>query len=246
MQGDREAHGERGKRAAATGPNPLTLFDEGQRPSEVLLHIRSTCADGLGDARRHEPDNPSGTPGDTHYEAFEQDDPVGARLGSPFRLDRSDLRDRLGGFVYGTILALGVVIATAKGSTLGAATIAAAVAVTSGVFWLAHVYSHGLALTLEKDQRLTRTEIGQLARREAAILEAAIPPVLFLLLGALGVISEDVAIWGAVVFGVVVLGVLGVVVARVRRLGPGRSVAVVVVNLAFGLALVALKLLLGH
>lgn len=173
-------------------------------------------------------------------------EPIAQDAPMRFRLDQTDLRERLGGFVYGTILALGVVIATAKASTSGAAQIAAAVSVTSSVFWLAHVYSHGLALTLAKDQQLTRAEIGHLARREASILEAAVPPVLFLLLGAFGILAEQTAIWGAIVFGVVVLGILGIVVARVRRLGPGRTVMVVVVNLAFGVALVALKILLDH
>jgi hypothetical protein len=67
-----------------------------------------------------------------------------------------------------------------------------------------------------------------------------------LLLGALGVVSTQSAVWLAFALGLLVLFVEGIVVARVERLAALGTVAVVAANLALGLALVALKLVLGH
>ena len=53
----------------------------------------------------------------------------------------------MGGFIYGTILVLSVLVAAARAYPHEAGHIAALVAVTSFVFWLAHVYAHGLSFS---------------------------------------------------------------------------------------------------
>src|SRR5262249_19004441 len=60
-------------------------------------------------------------------------------------LRRAAMGERLGGFIYGTIVALSVIVAGARAYPHGAGHIAALVIVTNVVFWLAHVYAHGLA-----------------------------------------------------------------------------------------------------
>ena len=87
---------------------------------------------------------------------------------------------------------------------------------------------------------------GSIARREASVVEAAVPPLVALLLGALGVLSTSAAVWTAFVLGLVVLGAQGIVFARFERLGATATIGVVAANLGLGLVLVGLKVLVTH
>jgi len=75
---------------------------------------------------------------------------------------------------------------------------------------------------------------------------AAIATIREHMLAGTGVISTQVAIWTAIAVGLVVLGVLGVRFARIRGFGTLRTCAAVAANLAFGVLVVVLKLLLAH
>ncbi len=152
---------------------------------------------------------------------------------------------RLGGFIYGTVVALAVLAAGAKARPEDAGAIAALVAVTSLVFWIAHVYAHGLAESVARDERLSFAALGRLARHEAAIVEAAIPPVAVLLLGAVGLLTANAAIWGAFAVALAVLAVEGLVFARLEGLGRLATAGVIGANVTLGLLLVALKLALS-
>lgn len=159
---------------------------------------------------------------------------------------RSERGLRLGGFIYGTILTLSVIVAGARAFPHSPSHIAAVVAITSLVFWIAHVYAHALGHSVAHEERISFDELKVLARREASMIQAAVPPVVALLLGAVGLVRESVAIWAALAAGLVVLGVQGVVVARIERLGWLATTVVITLNLALGLSLVALKLFLSH
>jgi hypothetical protein len=162
------------------------------------------------------------------------------------RLGRATMGERLGGFIYGTIVVLSVIVAGARAYPHDAAHIAGLVIATTVAFWLAHVYAHALGHSVASDQHLSTAELVYIARREASIVEAALPPVVALLLGAFGVISTEVAVWAAFVLGLVVLGAQGVTVARVERLGRLGTLAVVAGNVSLGLLLVGLKLVVSH
>jgi hypothetical protein len=166
--------------------------------------------------------------------------------GRAARLGRVAMGERLGGFVYGTIVVLAVVVTGAKAYPHEPGHVAILVVITTGVFWLAHVYSHGLAHGVGHDEHLSFDELRHIARREAAILEAGLPPVVALLLGATGLLSDEAAVWLAVALGLVVLGAQGVVFARIERLGRLGTLAVVAANLGLGLLLVALKAAVTH
>jgi hypothetical protein len=153
---------------------------------------------------------------------------------------------RLSGFIYGTIIALSVIVPGARAYPHSAGHIAALVAVTCAVFWIAHVYAHGLGHSAAHQEHLTLEELREIARRERSIAEAALLPVAALLLGATSIVSTRLAVWLAFALGLVVLGAQGIVFARVERLGPLATVAVVIANLGLGLLLVALKLVLTH
>jgi hypothetical protein len=162
------------------------------------------------------------------------------------RLGLAALGERLGGFIYGTIVTLAVIVAGARAYPHGAGHIAALVAATSVAFWLAHVYSHALAHGVASDQHLSFGELRRIARQEGSIIEAAVPPLVALLLGSLGLISTQVAVWAAFALGLGILAVEGVAVARIERLGLLGTLAVVAGNLSLGVLLVGLKLVVSH
>jgi hypothetical protein len=154
--------------------------------------------------------------------------------------------ERLGGFIYGTIIVLAVLVAGAKAYPHAAGRIAALVAITSIVFWLAHVYAHSLGQSVATDEHLSMSELRHIARREGSLVEAAVPPLAALMLGAFGLLSTRGAVWLAFSLGLAVLAVQGVVFARVERLGRLGTLAVVTANLGLGVVLVGLKLLVSH
>ncbi len=158
---------------------------------------------------------------------------------------RAEIAERLGGFVYGTIVVLSVIVAGAKAYPDDTTRIAVLVAVTTIVFWLAHAYAHALAESVRSNEHLTVTEVRRIGRHEAPLVQAGVPSIAVLLLGSLGLFDSDTAIWLAIGFGLAVLAVQGFVFARVERLGPTGTIAVVAVNLGLGLLLVALKLLVA-
>lgn len=162
------------------------------------------------------------------------------------RLGASAMGERLGGFIYGTVVVLSVLVAGARAYPSDAGRIAALAVVTSVVFWLAHVYAHGIAESVARESYLSSAGLWRMARREASIVEAALPPVAALLLGALGVLSTQTAVWLAFALGLLVLAVEGIVVARIERRGPVGTAGIVSANLALGLALVVLKLVVAH
>jgi hypothetical protein len=162
------------------------------------------------------------------------------------RVRRRQTGERLGGFIYGTILVLAVIVAGAKAFEHEAGHIAGLVAVTVVVFWLAHVYADALAHAVAYDQHLSLADLRRIAHREASMLEAAVPPLLALLLGAVGIVSTTLAVWVAFGLGLVVLCAQGITFARVEHMGRLGTLAVVAANLGLGVALVGLKLLVSH
>jgi hypothetical protein len=170
--------------------------------------------------------------------------PEDARSTRPARLTRTG--ERLAGYVYGTIIVLSVIVASARTTSHGTGHIAALVLVTAVILWLAHVYAHALGDSVGREQHLSLGELADIAYHESSIVTAALPPVLVLFLGHLGVLADTTAIWLALGIGLAVLAAQGVRFARIERLGLLGTVAVVAVNLGLGVLLIALKLLVTH
>lgn len=160
------------------------------------------------------------------------------------------LRDRssqgIAGEVYGTIVVMGALAAGAHGGEIRSRELAGIVAGTAIVLWIAHVYAHSLAETISRGRRLDRAEVVSVARREIAMLLAAVPPIGALLLGALGILEDSTAGWLAMALGLAVLAIAGVQYATVERLGFLASALTILVNIALGLVIVGLKAGLGH
>ncbi len=152
----------------------------------------------------------------------------------------------IAGTVYGTIVVMATVTAGYQGKDTNAWRLAVVVAVTVLVLWVAHLYSHLLAESIEGGRRLDRAEVGAVARREWSIPAAAAAPVAVLVLAALGVLSEQTAVWLALGIGVATLGIQGARYASLERLGRAGTLTVIAVNVFLGLVIVGMKALLAH
>ncbi len=152
----------------------------------------------------------------------------------------------IAGTVYGTIIVMATVTAGYQGEDTDTWRLAVVVAVTVLVLWVAHLYSHVLADSIERGRRLDRAEIVAIARREWAIPAAAGAPVAVLVLAAFGVLGEQTAVWLALGIGVVTLGVQGARYAVLQQLGRMGTLTAIAVNLCLGLVIVLMKALLAH
>lgn len=143
--------------------------------------------------------------------------------------------------VYGTIVATAVIAASAR--THRAGVILVATVATLLVFWLAHVYAETIAHGLHHG-RLGLQRVPTIMAEELSMLAAPALSLLFLLLAALGLLGEGLAVRLALWNGVVQLLLWGVAVGR--RLGRPWPVALLsgVVNGIFGLVIVVLEVLL--
>jgi hypothetical protein len=152
----------------------------------------------------------------------------------------------IAGTVYGTIVAMATVAAGSRGHETDTARLAAIVASTVLVLWIAHVYSHVLAESLERGRRLDVAEFAAVARRELAIPAAAVAPVGTLVLAGFGLLGEHAAVRIALGFGVATLAVQGFRYAALERLGRAGTVVSVALNVSLGLVIVALEVSLAH
>jgi hypothetical protein len=147
--------------------------------------------------------------------------------------------------VYGTIVVMAAV-AAAYATEKDPWKLAAVVASTALVLWIAHVYAHGLSESIVLSRRMSREELTALVRRERGILLAAVVPTAALLLGAIGLFKETTAVWIALGVGLLTLAAEGVRFARFERLGLLGTLVVMGLNLGLGLLVVALKVAVAH
>lgn len=155
-------------------------------------------------------------------------------------------RDTIAGTVYGTIVVLATLTAGARTFEERPWQLLAVAAATVFVLWIAHVYAHGLGESVNEGHRLTIDELGAIARRELAILLAAVPLLAAVMLGALDILDESTALWLAFAIGVASLAVQGFRYARLERLTRSGTAITVGLNLVLGLAIVALKAWVTH
>jgi hypothetical protein len=152
-----------------------------------------------------------------------------------------EARPQLVGAIYGQILATAVVTTLSEDVAASASEIFFGVAVAMAVFWLAHVYAEAVALRLGREQPLTVSEVWAIGVREWPIIQAAAPALVALALGWFGVLPdrdcEDLAIG----FGILALFGWGLVIALRSHMSFWGTVGAVLLNGAFGVAIVALK-----
>jgi hypothetical protein len=154
-------------------------------------------------------------------------------------------RGQIAGTVYGTIVVMASIAAGSEGSS-DLWQLSAIVATSVLVIWIAHVYAHGLAESIELGRRLDGAELAAIARRELWIPLAAAAPLAALALGALGLVRDTRAVWLAMALAFATLVLQGARYAEVERLGRTGTLISIGINTLLGLAIVVLYAGLSH
>jgi hypothetical protein len=154
--------------------------------------------------------------------------------------------ETIAGTVYGTIIVMSVIAAGAHAYEHHLWRLVVLAGGSAVVLWLAHVYSHALGESLSLGRRITVEEVVSIARREFAVIAAAIVPLVAVALGAIGVLEHRTSVQLALWLGVATLAAQGIRYARLEHLHPAATVATIGLNLAIGLVLVALEVLIAH
>ena len=155
------------------------------------------------------------------------------------------LAERLSAACYGTVLvlaALPLLNADEVASGVGWELVAGVGIAT----WVAHLYAEVVGDHIRRGAALNRAELRIAATDGLPIPLAAVPPGVVLALGRLDVLDPRVALWIAVAVAVVQLVAVGAFVGSVvssERAGPWSYAAAIAV---VGVAVVVLKLALGH
>jgi hypothetical protein len=141
--------------------------------------------------------------------------------------------------IYGTIVASAVIATTAGGHESPALILEATLA-TLLVFWLAHVYADFLGHALRRASSNLRL-MASVMFQELSMLVAPALSIFFLLLGALGVLGEALAVGLALWSGVVQLIGWGIDMGRQRGQAWPAALLTGLVNGAFGVVIVLLE-----
>ena len=143
--------------------------------------------------------------------------------------------------IYGLILATSVIAVSREYDSSNAGLVAVTVLVTGVVFWLAHVYARVLATSIEHHRMLSRSEVREVLRHDWPLVEATIPLLLILALGALDIVSDKASILAAMLAALVELAFAGAYAARLRGSGVGGAALSAAIAVALGSAVVLLK-----
>jgi hypothetical protein len=171
-----------------------------------------------------------------------RDPPTGSDLDwRPFAIRTSESATQ---GVYGLILATAVIAISRESDPSDAGQAAISMLVTALVFWLAHVYARLLGTAVSHDGGFTRAAVARATRENWSLVEVAIPLVLILALGAIGVIPERAALVVATVLALAELAATGAYAAIRHGAGPAGTLASAVIALALGTSIVLLKVLI--
>ncbi len=154
-------------------------------------------------------------------------------------------RGGIAGTVYGTVVVMAT-LTVAYASEKSPWKLAVLVSTSAFVLWIAHLYAHGLSESIGLKKRLTWRELTLIAHRELGILIAAALPCAALVLGAIDIFDETIAVWLALAIGLATLAAEGVRYARIERLGRTATLVAIAGNLAVGFFVVLLKVLVAH
>jgi hypothetical protein len=146
--------------------------------------------------------------------------------------------------IYGTVLTIALIAAYSAEEDLDLYLMTVAVLLVLGIFALAHAHAELMARRYAAGRPLGREEIVEQLRDAWPMVEAGFPPALALLAGAVGLIDEDFAVDLALGIGVVELAAWGFGIGRRERLGLLHTSGLVALNIALGLVVVILKLLI--
>ena len=144
--------------------------------------------------------------------------------------------------IYGSVLVASVVVGA--GTTRSPWVLALILLISNGIFWVAHVYAEIVASV---HGGWGFAAIGRGLHREWPLVFAAVPPAAAAIVaGRLFDAGEPAAAWAALITALVELQVWGLIAAQAMPLHGRALVRTIMLNLAIGLVVVALKLSLPH
>jgi len=154
--------------------------------------------------------------------------------------------ERVSAAAYGTVLVLAALPLVQPDEVLEGAGWELVVGV-GGATWLAHLFAEVVGDHVHHSAAAhERAEIARAMVDGLPILAAAVLPAVALLLGRLEVLSGRGALWTAVVLAVVQLVGLGAYVGGLSGGGRAARLTYAGVTALFGLAVVTIKVVLGH
>ena len=127
--------------------------------------------------------------------------------------------------IYGTILVMAVITALSHDDSVKSAELIAGVLATTFVFWIAHVYAEVLGQRMEAEGVADARELRRCRARGVAAGRGVAAAVLCLLLGVVGIVKTDTAVYIAIGAGVVELFGYGIAAGRKLRLSTGATIA---------------------
>jgi hypothetical protein len=142
--------------------------------------------------------------------------------------------------IYGTIIAAALIVVLEDDNDFD---LLVSVGTTTFVFWIAHVFAFTVAHhgKVGGNETTLGDALGRALIHSSGLLLAAVPPMLMLGLGALGVLSEGLAYLLSLAIGVVVLFLLGIMAFAERGASWYLRLAGGLVTALLGLAVIALK-----
>ncbi|MGW0196123.1 hypothetical protein [Nonomuraea sp. NPDC003201] len=152
-------------------------------------------------------------------------------------------RTEFAGAVYGSLLAASVVAGSAvDGTPVSAGDLVVVLICTGVVFWLAHVYAWVVS---SRTQPLTWQRLRTAGRHDWPVAQASFPPAIGAAFASSLGLSDKASTWVALVVAVASQTAWAVAAAVTAR-ASARVVALSgAANLAMGLAIIALKTLVG-
>ncbi len=169
--------------------------------------------------------------------------PAPAPAPAPRGPDEELPRYNLGSAVYGLITISALIAAESAAQETFGETVAG-VALAMVLYWVAHAYSELVAWRVRRGEQLTAGSMGRMLRWELPILAGASPPLIAVLIAwaagaALGT-AIDIALWT----GVATIIAVEVAAGIQARLSGRKLLIQAVVGAAFGLLILALRLVL--
>jgi hypothetical protein len=158
---------------------------------------------------------------------------------------RQRLAERVTAACYGTVLvlaALAVIESDDVASGLGWELVTGVGVAT----WVAHLHAEVVGDHLRHTAVLDRKEITRAMADGFPILLATVLPAVMLLLGRLDVLDHRVAVWASVAVAVLQLAGVGCFVGFAVSAHSSRAWLFTAVTAAFGVTVVALKVVLSH
>src|SRR3954447_21799034 len=147
--------------------------------------------------------------------------------------------------IYGAVQATALVAVLSEDAHLDSLELAFWVLLAVLVFWLAHAYAAVLAAGYVARRGLARTEVLAQLIGEWRMVQAAVPPAIVLVLGALHVFSKATAVSIAIGVGLAQLFLWAMAARRREGLTGMRLLTSALITAAFGAVIVFIKAALG-